>query len=466
LKKGIIEMINQRQREITKASANFVCLILILVWAFTEPQRAQAQWSTNPNTGHMSTTNTGNVGIGTTNPQAKLEIGKDSTYNLADTAALRLSNATTPLKQLFAGYDSSLDAAFLQSTYDGQSVKPILLNAAGGNVGIGTTSPVSTFDIQLSFTNYLNLRAPSLGTGAWVRVVPQSVGSKVWQAGANQYGYSIFNETDVQYRLVIGNDGKVGIGTTAPDTRLTVVGASTSIPITYNNGEVATFIAPNDSFNAVSIARGGVTNPQGMTFGVNQASLYSEIQSSRMGITTNDLILNRQGGNVGIGKINPQAKLDVQGNVSVAGDVTATGAINAKYQDVAEWVTSRQKLAAGTVVILDPEKSNQVIASTESYDTRIAGIISEQPGVLLGEGGEGKVKVATTGRVRVKVDATRGAIKIGDLLVTSDKEGVAMKSELVNIGGIRMHRPGTLIGKALEPLESGVGEILVLLSLQ
>jgi len=29
-----------------------------------------------------------------------------------------------------------------------------------------------------------------------------------------------------------------------------------------------------------------------------------------------------------------------------------------------------------------------------------------------------------------------------------------------------MHRPGTLIGKALEPLEKGQGEILVLLSLQ
>jgi hypothetical protein len=29
-----------------------------------------------------------------------------------------------------------------------------------------------------------------------------------------------------------------------------------------------------------------------------------------------------------------------------------------------------------------------------------------------------------------------------------------------------MHRPGTLIGKALEPLSEGEGEILVLLSLQ
>jgi hypothetical protein len=31
---------------------------------------------------------------------------------------------------------------------------------------------------------------------------------------------------------------------------------------------------------------------------------------------------------------------------------------------------------------------------------------------------------------------------------------------------VAIHRPGTIIGKALEPLEGGVGEILVLLSLQ
>jgi hypothetical protein len=66
----------------------------------------------------------------------------------------------------------------------------------------------------------------------------------------------------------------------------------------------------------------------------------------------------------------------------------------------------------------------------------------------------------------VNVDATNGPIEIGDLLVTSDREGVAMKSQPVEIGGVRIHRPGTLIGKALEPLASGTGKILVLLSLQ
>jgi hypothetical protein len=68
--------------------------------------------------------------------------------------------------------------------------------------------------------------------------------------------------------------------------------------------------------------------------------------------------------------------------------------------------------------------------------------------------------------VKVKVDATNGSIQVGDLLVTSDVEGVAKKSEPLNLGGVQIHRPGTLIGKALEPLAKGTGEILVLLSLQ
>jgi hypothetical protein len=173
-------------------------------------------------------------------------------------------------------------------------------------------------------------------------------------------------------------------------------------------------------------------------------------------------------GNVGIGTAtsNSNYKLDINGDTNVTGNIHVTGNINAKFQDVAEWVPSSEQLCAGTVVVLDSTKSNQVIASTVSYDTRVAGVISEKPGIALGEKGESKVLVATTGRVQVKVDATRAPIHIGDLLVTSDVPGVAMKSEPVNLGGVQLHRPGTLIGKALEPLEKGSGTILVLLSLQ
>ena len=64
------------------------------------------------------------------------------------------------------------------------------------------------------------------------------------------------------------------------------------------------------------------------------------------------------------------------------------------------------------------------------------------------------------------VDAKQGGIHVGDLLVTSDEPGMAMKSEPMDINGRKFHQPGTILGKALEPLASGHGQILVLLSLQ
>ena len=142
------------------------------------------------------------------------------------------------------------------------------------------------------------------------------------------------------------------------------------------------------------------------------------------------------------------------------------GVIYARYQDVAEWVPGEGDLRPGTVVVLDRLKTNAVTPSAKAYDTAVAGVVSSNPGLLLGIAAPSKAKIATTGRVRVRVDATKAAIRLGDLLVTSDRPGMAMKSEPLDIAGVKLHRPGTLIGKALEPLASGEGEILVLLSLQ
>jgi hypothetical protein len=165
-------------------------------------------------------------------------------------------------------------------------------------------------------------------------------------------------------------------------------------------------------------------------------------------------------GNIGIGTTTPAYALDVVGSIH------ASNVIGASYQDVAEWVPASAQMSAGTVVVLSKEKTNEVMPSSTAYDDTVAGVVSAKPGIVLGEGSPDKAQVATTGRVKVKVDATKEPIKIGDILVTSDKPGMAMKSIPVNVSGVSMHRPGTIVGKALEPLESGEGEILVLLSLQ
>jgi hypothetical protein len=266
--------------------------------------------------------------------------------------------------------------------------------------------------------------------------------------------------------VTIKQDGNVGIGMTNPAYKLDVYGPSGNYPGRVASPDGYLLFGPaNGSWSHFSTDRPRFYFNTGITVDTGNVGSYAQdlnLQTSG----TSRLTISNSTGNVAIGTAPTGNKLEVYGNTNVTGNITATGSIAAKYQDVAEWVPAAEQLSAGTVVVLDSTKSNQVTSSSVSYDTRVAGVVSEQPGLALGEKSEGKVLVATTGRVRVKVDATKGPIHIGDLLVTSDVPGVAMKSEPVEFAGRKMHMPGTLIGKALEPLEKGKGEILVLLSLQ
>lgn len=185
----------------------------------------------------------------------------------------------------------------------------------------------------------------------------------------------------------------------------------------------------------------------------------------------NNVMIDDMNGTLTLGATGtgPQ-RLTVNGSASVTGNITANGTISgviqATYQDIAEWVPATVDVTPGTVVVLNTDKVNEVMPSYRSYDTSVAGVVSARPGVVLGAPGQSKAQIATYGRVKVRVDANRAPIRVGDLLVTSDKTGMAMKSIALDLNGVPIHRPGTVIGKALEPLASGEGEILVLLSLQ
>jgi|GEM_PF-3593525 len=242
--------------------------------------------------------------------------------------------------------------------------------------------------------------------------------------------------------------GNVGIGTTAPVR-----------PLSFANvtGE------------KLSLFSSSSTAQDYYGFGIAGAELQVQVPATAhqsFYVGTSEKVRIDGAGSVGIGTSHPDATLHVAGSGHFTGNVTVDGIIFAKYQDVAEWVPSDGTLLAGTVVVLNRLKTNAVAPSAKAYDTAVAGVVCDQPGVLLGVAGENKAKIATTGRVKVRVDARTHAVNIGDLLVTSDIPGTAMLSEPLDINGRKFHQPGTIIGKALEPLARGEGEILVLLSLQ
>ncbi len=295
---------------------------------------------------------------------------------------------------------------------------------------------------------------------------------------------SIKSSASSDVPMTFSSLGNIGIGTTAPlsTSKLDVWGEMRVRAGAPGTEAVGKLILTNST-----TASG---DPTGPTSPVAQWIHFIGTPNSLLGITPNgyeitEYPINSQvvGGATAFGlkriviqpanRTNPGALvIDGAGNLIVGGNVTASGSITgasvlgAVYQDVAEWVPATTDMAPGTVVVLNPQRSNEVMPSDGEYDTRVAGVVSAQPGILLGVASESKEQIATTGRVKVKVDATRAPIAIGDLLVTSATPGVAMKSQPMEIGGRQFHQPGTIIGKALEALPSGTGEILVLLSLQ
>ena len=412
----------------------------------------------------------GNVGIGTTAPAAPLEVRS------ANTQALFSYSSTQNLFLLHNG----------AAGYFGTTGEPLILRTGNtdrltidtaGNVGIGTV-PQAKLDVNgvVKASNRLESRfggSDTAGTGSSVFFGDASgdfVG--IQQSATNDLDFWTINGPWSR-RMRLTNAGSLGIGTITPATplhtykkdsaastvtpMLTIEHDSTSQPSGGGFGSAIDFVNRNNS-------GGGTTTIASLQayFAVpgNANSGVLDFKTADAGAAPASRMVIDNRGNVGIGTSTPAYTLDVNGSIR------ATTVIGAVYQDVAEWVPSEEKLEAATVVVLRPGHSNEVTASREAYDTKVAGVVSAQPGVLLGQAGDGKSMIATTGRVRVLVDATSHPIAVGDLLVTSATPGAAMYSQAIEIAGVKLHRPGTIIGKALEPLESGTGEILVLLSLQ
>ena len=151
-------------------------------------------------------------------------------------------------------------------------------------------------------------------------------------------------------------------------------------------------------------------------------------------------------------------------------DRTGKGFFNGGTQtggaDVAEAFAvegDRDAYEPGDVLVISERSDRTVEAATEPYSTLVAGVYATKPGVLLTERHvdatlSDLVPMGVVGVIPTKVSAENGAIRRGDLLVTSSTPGHAMR------GTERDRMLGAVLGKALEEFtgpETGTIRVLV-----
>ena len=168
----------------------------------------------------------GNVGIGTTGPQTKLDVYQAGTSGWAGRIIVRNENVAS----LMGVYNN---VAVVGAHNAGLTAwNPLYLNTdnalsgygnviIGGNVGIGTTAPIAQLHISAGSNLPLKLEGTS-------DPQVQIVGTRTWNVGVKSSAdgsFFIYDQTAGQRRLTIDNSGNVGIGTTAPGYKLEVAGS-------------------------------------------------------------------------------------------------------------------------------------------------------------------------------------------------------------------------------------------------
>jgi hypothetical protein len=155
------------------------------------------------------------------------------------------------------------------------------------------------------------------------------------------------------------------------------------------------------------------------------------------------------------------------GNVEVTGNlIMSSQTSDITLGDVAEGFSTQdgEIIEPGTVVVLN--QHGLVRPGNEAYDKKVAGVVSGagdyRPAIVLDRqlSQASRLPVALMGKVCCKVDAQYSPIEVGDLLTTSATLGHAMKAT------DPLKAFGSVIGKALRPLNAGQGIIPILIALQ
>ncbi len=342
----------------------------------------------------------------------------------------------------YSGTDSSTlslsitntDTNTSQDTYAGyfDSQHGVALRADGANIGVEATTegggppgyPVAVFGRNF---------ASDVGVG----VFGQSVsGPSVYGSGSGGFPLSDLG-------LVTASHGVVGVtdATNGANPNAGVLGLNTA------NGPGMYAKSTGTGFVGSALIATNTTN------GGSALYAYGISNSSAAAVITNDTTSSTSD------ILQAWNQAAVRFRISTAGEVYAHGAFHPNGVDYSDRLPAAAGLEPGDVVVIGDD--GLLHRSTMKNETDVAGVYSTKPGVVGQREDEQRVAipVALAGVIPVKATFENGAIHAGDLLVSSSTPGRAMRAP-------KDPQPGTVVGKAMQRLEAGAGEIEMLVMLR
>ena len=322
----------------------------------------------------------GNLGIGTTAPNDKLSIGNagvapagsantghnfTSTYLSTDDYALANYGL---VKTLVANATSSLVAGNLwNGTLNGNIYNG---TAGSGNVGIGIISPASKLHVigktqitdgiasadTQNYSTFGVTREASSSPLAYIAMTRS--GNTVRAMGIDGSNNWIFGAPTANTQVIsnpwvtINTSGNVGIGTTAPNDKLSIGNAGVAPAGSANTGHnfTSTYLATDDyalaNYGIVKTLLASATSSLASSIGLWGGVLNGNIYNGAAGA-----------GNVGIGTTAPRARLEVNANNGQDASIVAGNIIEvAGLSDVAQ--AADITVTAGTLVNGGPTAKN------------------------------------------------------------------------------------------------------------
>ena len=280
-------------------------------------------------TERMRINSSGNVGIGTISPSAKLDVNGQG--NFSDFLNVNSSTGIRSTGWLHLHrYGISTNVAV------GNNGTDVNLYVPNGNVGIGTTTPSASLSIDKTNVNQhraLDLENDSITYSMYVD--QDNIGTDSWSLfdttnsqtalrylpSASGYWQFYTNNTE---RMRINSSGNVGIGTTSPSEKLEVVGNAildnSNAKLKIKAGGTGTVGSIDFTFNTDSTQYGliDLNYNSRASQGLRIKSVYpmtlDAVTAQKFLISGSEKMRIISSGNVGIGTSSPSAKLEVKGS--------------------------------------------------------------------------------------------------------------------------------------------------------